>query len=464
MKITFNENKNFDLIIKIINSDSKDYKDLKLSVINGNLTLSYNLKGDIIQSKLENAGWDILKYLKENNFENIDLTIDGSIPDSDNVMFSILTGLELSNYEFNKYFCKEKKEKTELKTKVLNVNIKDVNSFKTKYKEFLPLKENIFFCRDIVNEPSNIVNPESYAKICKDLQKIGLKVDILTKKKLEKLGMNAILAVGQGSIIEPRVVIIRWNGTDAKEKPIALVGKGLTFDSGGLSLKPENAMYDMKCDMAGSAVVVSTMKLLAERKAKVNAVGVIGLVENMPSGSAIKPGDIVKSMSGQTIEILNTDAEGRVVLADLLYYTSTKFKPSAIFDFATLTGAICIALGECLAGIFTNNDNLAKIIEKSSNETLEFSWRMPLGKIGSDYDIMMDSEVADVKNISCVKYGGAITAAQFLQRFINKHDSWVHMDIAGTAFTTKKAFFVNKDATGFGVRLMNNLIKNNYEK
>lgn len=464
MKITFNEKKKFDLTINVINSNSENCSNKKLFIDNGNLILSYNLKSDINQYNLENTGWNILKYLKDNAFANVNLIVDNNIQDVDDVIFSIVTGVELSNYEFNKYFSEEKKKKTELKTKILNVNVKNKSAFKKRYEELLLLKENIFFCRNIVNEPSNVINPETYTKICQDLQKVGLKVDMLDKKKLEKLGMNGILAVSQGSCMEPKVIVFSWNGTNSTKKPVALVGKGVTFDSGGLSLKPENAMYDMKCDMAGSAVVVSTMKLLAERKAKVNAIGIIGLVENMPSGNAVKPGDVVKSMSGQTIEILNTDAEGRVVLADLLYYTATKFKPSVMFDFATLTGAICIALGEYLAGVFTNNDKLADIIRKSSDETLEATWKMPLQKIGSDYDVMMNSNVADVKNTSCVKYGGAITAAQFLQRFINKHNNWAHIDIAGTAFTTKRAFFVDKDATGFGVRLMDNLIRNNYEK
>ena len=463
MIITFNKDVKFDLNIKIVNEDDKNNHKKFFIDENNNLKLIYNIKNKTSQLDLEKTGWDILDYLKSNNFENVNLYVDDNIENCNDMIFSIIIGIELSNYKFDKYFSDDKKEKCELKTKILNINIENYHDFDNKYKEFQLLRDNIFFCRDIVNEPSNVINPETYAEVCKNLEKIGVKVNILNRKNLEKLGMNAVLAVGQGSSIDPKVIVMSWNGDSNKKQPIALVGKGVTFDSGGLSLKPESAMYDMKCDMAGSAVVVSSIKLLAERKAKVNAVGIIGLVENMPSGNAVKPGDIITSMSGQTIEILNTDAEGRVVLADLLYYASKEFKPSIIIDFATLTAAICVALGECYAGVFTNNDELANMIIKSSENANEPIWRMPLGKIGSDYDILMDSKVADIKNVSGTKYSGAATAAQFLQRFLNGNVNWAHIDIAGTAFVERKGFFVNKDATGFGVRLINDLIKNNYE-
>lgn len=430
---------------------------------NDDLKIFFGLGDCTEPTEFEQIGWKISDYVKGNKIKNITLICNGSEEPDGDIILSIINGIELSNYIFDKYFSEEKKNQIKFELENINVIVKNKSAVEQEYNDFLLIKENIFFCRDIVNEPANIITPESYAKICKNLEKTGLEIEIFEEKDLEKLGANAILAVGQGSNIKPKMVVLKWNGGRKLENPVVLVGKGLTFDSGGLSLKPENAMYDMKCDMAGSAVVVSTIKLLAERKANVNAVGIIGLAENMPSGNAIRPGDVIKSMSGKTIEILNTDAEGRVVLADLLHYATTKFKPEVLIDLATLTGAICVALGEYKAGIFANNDKIVEELTKSSKKTGEEVWRMPLGEIGCKYDKMMNSDVADVKNISGSRNAGSITAAQFLQRFINGHKKWAHMDIAGTAFTTTKAFFVDKYATGYGVRLLNDFIKENYE-
>lgn len=433
---------------------------------------SENKLDDIKLQKLGNTLFDFLNKTKFKNFTFIFNNIfDGKVflenyKNNDKILFSILEGIELSNYNFNKYFTSKEKEEKE-KNNIQNIDfvIEDEKSFNKKYKDFSLVKENIFLCRDLINEPANVINPSSYTDLLKDFTKYGLEIEILNKKELQKLNMNALLAIGQGSDIEPKIIVLKWNGLENDEKPVALVGKGVTFDSGGLCIKPDSAMYDMKIDMAGSAVVVSTLKLLAQRKAKVNVVGVIPLVENMPSGKAIKPGDIVKSMSDQTIEILHTDAEGRVILADALYYAVTKFKPKTIIDLATLTGAICVALGEDYAGLFSNNKELIKEIQQASANTGEECWNMPLSEIGEKYDLMINSTFADMKNITGVKYAGAITAAQFLQRFIDKHTKWAHIDIAGVTNTNTAKFFTKAHiANGFGVRLLNNLIENYYEK
>jgi leucyl aminopeptidase len=272
--------------------------------------------------------------------------------------------------------------------------------------------------------------------------------------------MGALLGVGQGSARPPRLVVMEWKGAKAKNaQPVAFIGKGVTFDTGGISIKPADGMWDMKWDMAGAAVVIGLMKALAGRKAKVNAVGVVGLVENMPSGAAQRPGDIVTSISGQTIEVLNTDAEGRLVLADALWYCQDRFKPKFMIDLATLTGAIIIALGHENAGLFSNNDELANRIVAAGKAVGEPVWRLPLGEA---YDKLMDSDAADIKNISGSRDAGSITAAQFLQRFVNAVP-WAHLDIAGTAWSKKDAPTVPKGATGFGLRLLDRLVADYYE-
>ena len=311
-----------------------------------------------------------------------------------------------------------------------------------------------------MSEPGNILHPDEYAKRLNQLKKFGLKVNIYDKKKLKKLGMNALLGVGQGSIRGSYLVTIEWNGSKAKNKPLAFVGKGVCFDTGGISLKPAKFMEDMTYDMAGSAVVVGLMKNLALRKAKINAIGVVGLVENMPGGNAQRPGDIVKSYSGKTIEVLNTDAEGRLVLADALSFTEKKFKPRMIVDLATLTGAIIVSLGSEHAGLFSNNDNLSKEIYESGLKVDEKVWRMPLNK---NYDKLMDSKNADMQNINYVGGAGSTTAAQFLQRFILNKTPWAHLDIAGMAFSKYGGALNSWGATGFGVRLLNKLIEDHYE-
>jgi leucyl aminopeptidase len=336
---------------------------------------------------------------------------------------------------------------------------KNKPSNKTQLK-FKSLEEGTFYARDLVSEPGNILHPDEYAKRLITLKKDGLKVIIYDEKKLKKMGMNALLGVGMGSIRGSYLVTMEWNGAKNNSKPLAFVGKGVTFDTGGYSLKPARFMEDMTYDMAGSAAVVGLMKNLALRKAKINAVGVVGLVENMVSGDAQRPGDIVKSYSGKTIEVLNTDAEGRLVLADALTFTEKKFKPKFIIDLATLTGAIIVSLGSEYAGLFSNDDKLSKQILNSGEKVEEKLWRMPLHK---NYDKLMNSKNADMQNINYVGGAGSTTAAQFLQRFILNKTPWAHLDIAGMAFSKYGGALNSGGATGFGVRLLNQLIEENYE-
>jgi leucyl aminopeptidase len=421
-----------------------------------------------VKSKYENsfpeeAGGRFFSHLKRiKDLNSIDLYIDSLNFEKQKLLefFSeFCLGFNLKSYTFNKYKTTNK-EKINKKI-VFSIVTSNKEKLKKEYKYYDAIKEGVFLSRDLVSEPPNVLNPKKYTEEIKKLTKLGLKVEILNEVKLKKLGMNSLLGVGQGSENETFLVVIKWNGAKSNfGKPLAFVGKGVCFDTGGISLKPARFMEEMKYDMGGSAVVVGLMKSLALRKAKVNAVGVVGLVENMPDGNAQRPGDIVKSYSGKTIEVLNTDAEGRLVLADALSYTEEKFKPKFIIDLATLTGAIIMALGEEFAGLFSNNDELSKKIFKSSENVNEKVWRLPLHK---NYDKLIDSTIADVQNINYAGGAGSITAAQFLQRFIINKTPWAHLDIAGMAFSKKAANLNPGGATGFGVRLLNNLIKEYYE-
>ncbi len=397
--------------------------------------------------KLKEIQIDALSGISKNPVKEVDFVA--------NIAF----GARLQTYRFNKYF-NDKKEGKNSVIKEFDIFTNDEKSAQKKHKELDLVAENIEFARDLVSEPSNILTPPSYAKICKTLENVGLEVEVLGEKEMKNLGMGSLLGVGQGSAHESQLVILKWNGAkDKKEKPLAFVGKGVTFDTGGISIKPAANMEDMKTDMGGSAVVVSLMRLLAQRKAKVNAVGVVGLVENMPSGTAQKPGDVVKSMSGQTIEVINTDAEGRLVLADALHYTNINFKPKFIVDLATLTGAIIVALADIHAGLFSNDDKIAKQIEEAGKKTGETVWRLP---ISEEYDKMIDSDIADMKNVGSGRGAGSTTAAQFLHRFIGK-TPWAHLDIAGVTWRGKGDPLAAKGASGYGVKLLNQLIIDNYE-
>ena len=410
----------------------------------------------------ENGGNFFFHIKKFKGIKKIDLYPESLDFDNEKLasFFSqFIFGFNLKSYTFNKYktLNKEKiKEKIDFK-----IITKNKEKIEKNYKYYEAIKEGVFLTRDLVSEPPNVLNPKSYVQEIQKLSKLGLKIKSYNEKELKKLGLNALLGVGLGSANETYLVTIEWNGkNNSLKNPLTFVGKGVCFDTGGISLKPAKFMEEMKYDMAGSAVVVGLLKSLALRKAKVNAVGVVGLVENMPGSRAQRPGDIVKSYSGKTIEILNTDAEGRLVLADALSFAEKKYKPKFIIDLATLTGAIIISLGEEYAGLFSNNDELSKNIFEASENVNEKVWRLPLHK---NYDKLIDSTIADVQNINYSGGAGSITAAQFLQRFILNKTPWAHLDIAGMAFSKKAANLNPGGATGFGVRLLNNLIKEHYE-
>ncbi|MES2984530.1 MAG: leucyl aminopeptidase [Pseudomonadota bacterium] len=367
-------------------------------------------------------------------------------------------GAKLRAYTFDKYRTKIKPED---KPKLKTVSVVTGNADKAKklFAPLLAIAESVAFTRDIVSEPANVIYPETLAAECKKLSKLGVSVEVLGEAQMKKLGMGALLGVGQGSVRESQLVVMQWHGGKKGAKPVALVGKGVTFDTGGISIKPANGMEEMKWDMGGSATVIGTMRALAARNAKVNVVGVVGLVENMPDGNAQRPGDVVTSMSGQTIEVINTDAEGRLVLADALWYTQGRFKPQCILDLATLTGAIIVCLGSHRAGLFSNNDKMAEALAKSAERTGEKLWRMPLGP---EYDKMINCDIADMQNVGEGREAGSTTAAQFLQRFVNDVP-WVHLDIAGVAWANKPITpLAPKGAVGWGVRLLNDWIEENY--
>jgi leucyl aminopeptidase len=368
-------------------------------------------------------------------------------------------GVQLRAYAFERYKTKHKEEEEKSARVRVKIAVARVAAAENAFVPRAAVANGVAIARDLVNEPANVLYPEEFARRAGGLKKLDVAVDVLDVKEMKKLGMNALLGVGQGSERESRTVIMRWNGGKRGAAPIAFVGKGVCFDTGGISIKPAANMEDMKGDMAGAACVVGLMHALAERKAKVNAVGAIGVVENMPDGKAQRPGDIVTSMSGQTIEIINTDAEGRLVLSDLLHYVNKRFKPKFMIDLATLTGAIIVALGQEYAGLFANDEKLAERLVKVGSEIGERVWRMPLGP---EYDKMIDSKVADMKNTGG-RWGGAITAAQLLQRFVDK-TPWAHLDIAGTAMGSPQTDTNRSWGSGFGVRLLDRLVAEYYEK
>lgn len=370
----------------------------------------------------------------------------------------VASGALLRSWRFDKYRTKREKDEIPVLEELVFVTPSAKESQKA-FDTLAAIAEGNHLTRLVVSEPPNIIYPETMAAQAKELTKLGVEVEVLGEKEMEKLGFGALLGVGQGSIRESQLVVMQWNGGPKDQKPIAVVGKGVTFDTGGISIKPSNGMEDMKYDMAGSGVVLGLLKTLALRKAKVNVVGVMGLAENMPSGSAQRPSDIVTSLSGQTIEVLNTDAEGRLVLADALWYTQDKFKPQYMINLATLTGAITLALGQEYAGLFSNNDKLSDMLTKAGTQVGEPLWRMPMGKA---YDKDINSDAADVKNIGSGRGAGSITAAQFLERFVNK-TPWAHLDIAGMAWDKAEKPLSGKGATGYGVRLLNAFLADNFE-
>jgi leucyl aminopeptidase len=372
----------------------------------------------------------------------------------------VALGMLLRAYRFDKY--RTKKDEADSGEEADRVRVTIVTdaaaAAKKVFAELEPVAAGVTLARDLVNEPANMLGPAEFAGRAREMEALGVSVEVLTEKEMKKLGMGALLGVAQGSARPPRLVVMQWNGGKAKDKPVAFVGKGVVFDSGGISIKPAQGMEDMKGDMGGGAAVTGLMRALAGRKARVNAVGVIGLVENMVDGNAQRPGDIVTSMSGQTIEVLNTDAEGRLVLADALWYANDRFQPKFMVDLATLTGAIMVALGNQHAGLFSNDDELAGRLAAAGGATGERLWRMPLGP---EYDKLIDSKNADMKNIGG-RHAGAITAAQFLQRFV-KDTPWAHLDIAGTAIGSPSSEINQSWGSGFGVRLLDRLVRDHYE-
>jgi leucyl aminopeptidase len=369
-------------------------------------------------------------------------------------------GMRLRGYSFDRYKTKRNEdEPAEAKTKI-TIAVGNVAATAKAWAPRRALAEGVVLARDLINEPANVLYPEEFARRCRALRRLGVAVDVLDAPAMKKLGMHALLGVGQGSAHESRMVVMRWNGGKTGTPPLAFVGKGVCFDTGGISIKPAANMEEMKGDLAGAAAVVGVMHALAARKARVNVVGAVGLVENMPDGKAQRPGDIVKSMSGQTIEIINTDAEGRLVLADVMWYVAKKHKPKLIVDLATLTGAIIVALGHEHAGLFANDDKLAENLIRAGEACGEKVWRMPLAP---EYDKLMDSKFADVKNAGG-RHAGAITAAQFLQRFVADKTPWAHIDIAGTALGSPQTDTNRSWSSGFGVQLLDRLVADHYER
>ena len=374
---------------------------------------------------------------------------------------AIAMGAVLRSYRFDRYRTTEKAED---KPKLDRITILSADHAGAK-QAFAPMKavaHGVFITRNLVSEPANVLFPAEFADRCQELTKLGLDVEVLGPKEMKKLGFGALLGVAQGSANEARMVVMRWNGLGGgkkkAEKPLCFIGKGVTFDTGGISIKPAGGMEDMKWDMAGAGTVTGLMAALAGRKAKCDAVGIIGLVENMPGDNAQRPGDVVTSASGQTIEVINTDAEGRLVLADVIHYAIEKYDPRFMVDLATLTGAIIVALGHEHAGLFSNDEELAQRILAAGTATGEAAWRMPLGEA---YDKQIKSDIADMKNVGGWP-GGSITAAQFIQRFVQGRP-WAHLDIAGTAWSSKDAAIIPKGATAYGVRMLDRLVADHYE-
>jgi leucyl aminopeptidase len=406
---------------------------------------------DITPEALEAAGGSLVPNLTQEREATV--AADGLAAP---LVAAFAMGATLRAWRFDRYRTKEKEE-DKPKLERLAIATAEATAAKQAFAPLRAVADGVFLTRELVSEPPNILHPIEFAERCRGLEKLGLEVEILGLKELKKLGFGAMIGVAQGSQHEPRMVVMQWKGAPrtrkAAQKPIAFIGKGVTFDTGGISIKPAGGMEDMKWDMAGAGTVVGLMAALAGRKAKCDVVGLVGLVENMPSGTAQRPGDVVKSYSGQTIEVINTDAEGRLVLADVLWYCQERFEPRCMIDLATLTGAIIIALGHEHAGLFSNDEDLAQRILAAGAAVGEKAWRMPLGEA---YDKQIKSDIADMKNVGG-RPGGSITAAQFIQRFVNGKP-WAHLDIAGTAWSSKDQPTVPKGATAFGVRMLDRLV------
>ena len=418
---------------------------------------------DNFKSTVEVESFSGTKFSTFENSKNLNINIISETFNFKNINYedfiaAFASGFSLKNYSFRKYRTAARKIKASIKK--VNFVCANFKSSQKSYNEYDKISKGVFLTRDLVSEPANAIYPESFVENCKMLSKAGIELEVFDEKKLKKLKMYALLGVAQGSVRPARVLVMKWKGSKPSfKKPLAFVGKGVTFDTGGISLKPSGGMEDMKWDMGGAAVVSGLMYALALRKAEVNAIGIVGLVENMPDGNAQRPGDIVTSMSGQTIEVLNTDAEGRLVLFDVLWYVNKFYKPELIVDLATLTGAIIVALGNRYAGLFSNSDDLANKLLKSSTYIKELIWRLPLD---SEFDKLLNCNIADMKNITGTRGAGSITAAQFLKRFVGD-TKWAHLDIAGVTWSNSGTSVSRSGGTGFGVRLLNDFVKKNYE-
>lgn len=419
-------------------------------------------KPDALNAKAyESIGGSLVGYFGKTADKSLTIAVEGakgiSIATEDAAAHLGL-GAKLRSYRFDKYFSKKKPGNKKPSLTKISIMSDAVTQARRAFTPLNRVADGVFLARDLVNEPANILYPAEFAARARELEKLGVKVSVLGEKQMEKLGMGALLGVGQGSVRESQLVVMEWQGGAKGERPVGFVGKGVCFDTGGISLKPGAGMEDMKGDMGGAACVTGLMHALAARKAKVNAVGVIGLVENMPDAGAQRPGDIVTAADGQTIEVINTDAEGRLVLADALWYTQDKFDPKFVIDLATLTGAIMVALGQDYAGLFSNDDELCEQLSGAGSEVDEKVWRMPMG---DSYDKMINSRFADMKNVGG-RYGGSITAAQFLLRFVDGRP-WAHIDIAGTAMGSPTSAVNTSWGSGYGVRLLDRLVADHYE-
>ncbi len=363
-------------------------------------------------------------------------------------------GIALRSYDFDAHKSKESE-----RTATVTISHQKPDEVEAAFAPLYAVADGVRMTRDLTNEPANVLTTTEFADRLAEMKDLGLEVEVLEEDKLAELGMRTLLSVGQGSVSPSKVVVMQWNGGDKGDAPLALVGKGVVFDTGGISLKPAGGMEDMTMDMGGAGVVAGTMRALAKRNAKANVVGLVGLVENMPSGNATRPGDVVKSMKGDTVEIINTDAEGRLVLCDVMWYAQERFSPVGMVDLATLTGAIIIGLGHENAGVFSNNDTFCNAFLKAAGAEDEGAWRMPLGK---PYDDQLKSRVADMKNVGG-RPAGSITAAQFLQRFVKEDTPWIHLDIAGVASVAAETSYAPKGATGWGVRALSRFVQDNFE-
>lgn len=414
-------------------------------------------KGDARIANLEKAGAALATKFAFSGVETMVLDLASAELDADGAA-AVLFGLRLRSWRYDVYRTKLKDEEKRTLNSVVVLNAPEGTS--ESWETASAVADGVEFTRELVTEPANIVYPVSFVERCQErMAKLGVEITVLDEAEMAELGMGALLGVGLGSARESRLIAMRWNGGEKGERPTVFVGKGVTFDTGGISLKPGPGMEDMKWDMGGAGAVAGAMLAMAGRKAKANVIGVCGLVENMPDGKAQRPGDVVTSMDGQTIEILNTDAEGRLVLCDALHWAQKEYDPVAVVDFATLTGAIIISLGNEHGGVFANDDTLADSLLEAGKGSGDKLWRMP---IGPAYDKLIDSPIADVKNVG-PRQAGSITAAQFLHRFIDKDRPWAHCDIAGMVWSDKPGATWGKGATGYGVRLIDRYVRNTLE-